>query len=111
MRVRTKRILLSCALISFVVMVVIVISVGPISLLIFPPSVVTSHDQVVVQHGVAPLQKEEDRTTKPLRVLSVDIFSDAAIGIYLWEHIFRGEGISARPLVWLLRSVPTTLLL
>ncbi|GAV03003.1 hypothetical protein RvY_13494 [Ramazzottius varieornatus] len=91
MRVRTKRLLLSCALISFVVMVVIVISVGPISLLIFPPSVVTSHSQVVVQHGVASLQKEEDRTTKPLRVLSIDMFSDAAIGIYLWEHIFRGK--------------------
>ena len=61
-------------------------------MLLFPPSI-TSHSHVISpKEAIHRLKEDEERVTTAHRVLSVDIFSDAAIGIYLWEHIFKGRG-------------------
>lgn len=59
----------------------------------YPASGGTGEETVlhVVKNVVAP----NSATEKPV-LMSVDIYSDAAIGVYLWEHIFKGRSPVAK---------------
>ncbi|OQV22242.1 Transmembrane protein 5 [Hypsibius exemplaris] len=93
---RTRRCLSGCCLIIVSILVIVLLGVLPIGWILSPtnsyfPTDGTGHESVL--HVVKNVVVQPDSTEAPV-LMSVDIYADAAIGVYMWEHMFKGRLVS-----------------
>ena len=92
---RTRRFLSGCCFVAVGILVVVLLGVLPIGWILSPSSAYfpVSGDatgQETILNVVQSVVGQSQVTDKPVS-MAVDIYADAAIGVFLWEHIFKGK--------------------